>query len=95
MLYDVPYPPSSGITSRGENAIKMKNQGVDLDINATLFHNDDWNITIGAVFGYNNNKITQLYGLDSPARFVPYVRGRQIRMVVLHARIHGCRPARR
>lgn len=80
MLYDVPYPPSSGITSRGENALKMKNQGVDLDINATLFHNDDWNITIGAVFGYNNNKITQLYGtttsIPQPDSFRTYEVGK-------------------
>lgn len=62
MLYDVPYPPSSGITSRGENALKMRNRGFDLDIDATLFHNKDWNITLGAVFGYNNNKIVSLYG---------------------------------
>lgn len=62
MLFDVPYPPSSGITSRGENALRMRNQGVDIDLYATLFHNKDWNIAFGTVFGYNDNKITALYG---------------------------------
>ncbi len=80
MLYDVPYPPSSGITSRGENALKMRNRGFDLDIDATLFHNKDWNITLGAVFGYNNNKIVSLYGnttsIPMPSNFRTYEVGK-------------------
>lgn len=62
MLYDVPYPPSSGVTTHAENALAMRNQGVDVDINATLFHNNDWNINFSTVFGYNQNRITKLYG---------------------------------
>ena len=66
MLYNVPYPPSCGFTARTENALAMVNQGVDLDITATLFHNRDWDITFNTVFGYNDNKITKLYsGIDN------------------------------
>ncbi len=61
MLYSVPYPPSSGITARTENTVRMFNRGVDLDIDATLFHNKNWNITLGANFNYNLNRITHLY----------------------------------
>lgn len=61
MLYQVPYPPSSGITSRTENVLSMFNRGVDVDINATLFNNRDWNISFSTTFNYNLNRITSLY----------------------------------
>ena len=60
MLYDMPYPPSSGITSRGENVLRMANNGIDIDLNATIFHNKDWNINFSTVFGYNANRILSL-----------------------------------
>ena len=60
MLYDMPYPPSSGISSRGENVLRMENRGIDIDLNATIFHNKDWNITFSTVFGYNANRIKSL-----------------------------------
>lgn len=71
LLYDMPYPPSSGITSRGENILKMLNRGVDIDINATLFHNRDWNITFSTTFGYNYNIITDLYAANAQPIAMP------------------------
>lgn len=75
LLYDMPYPPSSGVTSRGENILKMVNRGVDVDINATLFHNKDWNVTFSTTFGYNYNAITQLYAADAKPIAMPQSNG--------------------
>lgn len=80
MLYDVPYPPSSGVSSRAENALAMNNQGFDIDLTATLFHNRDWDITFNTVFGYNHNRITRLYGdtqvIQNPNSFTSYRVGK-------------------
>lgn len=71
LLYDMPYPPSSGVTSRGENILAMVNRGVDIDLNATLFHNRDWNITFSTNFSYNYNAVTELYAPDAPPITMP------------------------
>ena len=79
MLFDVPYPPSSGVTSHAENALGMLNRGVDVDIAATIFQNKDWNIGVSTTFGYNSNKITYLYSTDAitlPDQFAQYKVGR-------------------
>lgn len=72
MLFAVPYPPSSGISSRTENVLRMFNRGVDIDLNATIFHNKDWNINFSTNFNYNLNRITHFYSgaseiTDSPS----------------------------
>lgn len=79
MLYTVPFPPSSGITGRTENVMRMFNRGVDIDLNATIFHNQDWNINFSTNFNYNLNRITKLYGgtseISNPSAFSTYREG--------------------
>lgn len=71
MLFSMPFPPSSGITGRMENVLAMYNRGIDIDLNATIFNNKDWNITFSTVFGYNLNRITELYAPDAPDITMP------------------------
>ena len=74
MLFSVPYAPSTGITARMENVLKMVNQGVDLDISATFFHNKDWNVGASLTFSYNDNKITKLYGETTEIPLPDYMK---------------------
>ena len=60
MLYNMPYPISSGISYIPMNLLDMKNQGVEFTINATPIQTDDfvWNVSFNGT--HYTNKITSL-----------------------------------
>lgn len=43
------------------NAASMKNHGIDVGLNGTIFKNKDWDLGAGATFAYNTNKVTNSY----------------------------------
>lgn len=51
---------SSGFTSYSVNAGGVKNEGIELNLNATLFRNKDWMVAVSATLGHNKNIITEL-----------------------------------
>lgn len=61
MLMEVPISLSSGFSDRWENIGKMRNIGIDFDLNTDLVRNQDfvWNVSVN--FSYNKNKILSLY----------------------------------
>lgn len=58
MLIDI--PSVTGFTTSYKNIGKTSNKGIELALNATLFRNDDWNITAGANVAFNKNNIDRL-----------------------------------
>lgn len=51
---------SSGFTSYSINSGGIKNEGVEVSVNATVFRNQDWMITVNANLAHNKNTITEL-----------------------------------
>lgn len=51
---------SSGFTSYSVNAGGIKNEGIELTLNATLFRNKDWMVAVNGTLGHNKNVITEL-----------------------------------
>lgn len=53
-------PPTTGFSSVVNNNGKFRNQGVEIDIEATLFRTRDFNWTLGANLTYNKNTVVEL-----------------------------------
>ena len=51
---------SSGFNSYSINAGGIKNEGIELNLNATVFRNNDWMVTLNANLAHNENTITEL-----------------------------------
>ncbi len=62
LLYNIPVSLTTGFGSNLMNIAAMNNDGIDIDLNWSIFRNNDWTIDMSAVFGYNANKIVGLYG---------------------------------
>jgi len=62
MLLSVPWSATTGFPGGGlANVGSMTNKGFEATVNATLFHNKDWNWTARVNFAYNKNEITELF----------------------------------
>ncbi len=53
--------PAYGFSSSVTNVGQMKNNGVEVTLNAVALDHKDWRWTVGATFAYNDNKVTKLY----------------------------------
>lgn len=51
---------SSGFTSYSINSGGIKNEGFEINMNATIFRNSDWMVTVNANLASNKNTITKL-----------------------------------
>ena len=51
---------SSGFKTYNINSGAIKNEGFEINLNATVFRNDDWMVTVNANLGSNKNTITKL-----------------------------------
>lgn len=51
---------SSGFTSYTINSGGIKNEGIEISLNATVFRNTDWMIAVSANLAHNKNTITKL-----------------------------------
>ena len=62
LLYYVKLSTISGYGGQWQNIGAVINKGVDLSLDANLFHNNDWDWTFGFNLGHNKNRIKELYG---------------------------------
>lgn len=60
-LLDVPIPSSTGFTILKRNIGVLRNQGVEVSLNAKVIDTYNWRFTIGANIAYNSNKVLDLY----------------------------------
>ena len=59
MLFSVPVSMTTGLSSYMKNIGEMKNSGIEIGINANLFQNKDWNVTMYANMTAAKNKMTK------------------------------------
>lgn len=60
LLASVPFPSSSGVGSQYTNNGSVRNRGVELEAQATLFKDRNWNIKMGVNATYMRSKIISL-----------------------------------
>ena len=60
LIDDIQVRKSSGFTSYSVNAGGIKNEGIEIGLNATLFRNRDWMVAVSATLAHNKNTITEL-----------------------------------
>lgn len=60
-LFSVPYPYTSGFSQIPFNTGSINNKGIDVELEYTVFKNQDWTITPFVNFNYNKNKVTELF----------------------------------
>ena len=63
-LLDVPIPSSTGYTSLQRNIGVLQNRGYEISVNARIVDTNNWLLTLGTNFSYNNNKVLDLYYTD-------------------------------
>lgn len=61
MLMAIPWSVTTGYGSGIGNIGSMRNTGVDIDLNATIFQSKDWYVGLRANMNYNHNEITKLF----------------------------------
>lgn len=61
MLMEVPYSLTSGSFNEWDNIGKMRNNGIDFDMNADVIRTNDFLWNVSANFSYNKNTILALY----------------------------------
>lgn len=60
LLFDTSIPLSNGVSSIVQNIGKVKNNGVEFDLNYQLLRRNDWTFSIGVNGTHIKNKVTQL-----------------------------------
>lgn len=70
LLYTVPIPSTSGYKNVLSNVGEVENNGLEFAVSADVVKTKDWNVTVGANFTYNTNKIKKLY--DGADRITVY-----------------------
>lgn len=61
LLMQIPNMGTSGFTEITSNVGKMRNMGVDLTLDATLYRHKDWYVGFRATFNYNKNEMLELW----------------------------------
>lgn len=60
LLFDVSQPLSSGVPSIIQNIGKVRNQGVEIDLNYKILDHKDWRVSAGLNATFIKNKLTRL-----------------------------------
>ena len=60
LLFNVSQPLSAGVESIVQNIGKVRNQGVEIDLNYQILRHHDWKLSVGANATFINNKILRL-----------------------------------
>lgn len=80
MLMDIPYDYTTGYGTGSANIGSMRNTGVDVELEGSIYKDKDWYVGMKVNFAYNNVKITELFnGLDKftvPGTGVTYEVGK-------------------
>lgn len=71
VIFSTPLPPSTGYSSQTRNAGRIRNQGVELTLNARLLQRQDFSWETGLQWAKNDNLVEELVGLGgAPVEFV-------------------------
>lgn len=62
LLYFVNLSAITGYGGQWQNIGAIRNNGMEISIDANAFHNKDWNWNIGFNISHNKNRIKELYG---------------------------------
>lgn len=60
LLLDRPLPPSTGFFSVMDNVGKVRNMGVELAIDGSIYKKKDFDIHVGVNMGFNQNRVVEL-----------------------------------
>lgn len=60
LLFDVSKPTSTGVSSQIQNIGKVRNKGIEIELNYTAFKNKDWSVNVGVNTTYISNKIVKM-----------------------------------
>jgi len=60
LLATVPYPTSSGVGKQYTNNGSVRNRGLEMEIDATLYKNSDWTVRLAANATYMRSKVMSL-----------------------------------
>ena len=61
ILYEVPKPGLTGVTSLWQNVGEMKNNGIEIMLGGDIIRTKDWTWSLDFNLGYNHNEIVKLY----------------------------------
>ncbi|MBS1663400.1 MAG: SusC/RagA family TonB-linked outer membrane protein [Bacteroidetes bacterium] len=64
-LLSIPLAVSTGFSSVYANAGSIQNKGFEADLSYNIFRNKDWNVNIDVNWSKNDNKVTNLNGVNS------------------------------
>ncbi len=59
-LYEVPLSMTTGLASTYQNIGKIRNQGIELGVNANVFRNKDVSVDVFGTLTFNKNKVLKL-----------------------------------
>ena len=65
MLLDMPQSSTSGFNSATTNVGKMRNSGIEFQLDADIIDKGDWKWTVGFNIAHNKSKILELTGQES------------------------------
>ncbi len=65
LLFNVLVAPSTGFTTRYDNAAEMENKGIEIEGSYNILNNRDWNAEVFFNFNANRNEVTDLAGTES------------------------------
>ncbi len=61
VLYKVPKPGLTGVTSLWQNVGEMNNRGIEVSLGGDIISTEDWNWSVDVNLGYNRNELKKLY----------------------------------
>ena len=64
LLFDISQPLEGGVQSIIQNVGKVRNQGVEIDLNYQILQNKDWRLSAGLNATFINNKLLRLPDLN-------------------------------
>ena len=79
MLIAAPLPYTTGFASQAQNVGKIRNSGVEVQLDAEIFNTNDFKWTAGVNFAANRSKVLELApGQDFIGTTLRYVKGEQL-----------------
>lgn len=79
MLIASPLPYTTGFASQAQNVGKIRNSGVEVQLDAEIFNTNDFKWTAGVNFAANRSKVLELApGQDFIGTTLRYVKGEQL-----------------
>jgi hypothetical protein len=65
VIFDLPLPPSSGFGLQANNAAKIRNAGIEANLNIRAISTPNTELTLGFNYAQNRNRVLSLVGADA------------------------------